>query len=88
MKKDTTGAFKPPADYKKPTKYKEKVYIPQKDFPEINFIGQLIGPRGNTLKRLEREAGGVKIFIRGKGSVKEVFFYFYLSVGLFVSASS
>ncbi|KAJ3285914.1 hypothetical protein HK104_009248, partial [Borealophlyctis nickersoniae] len=62
--------FKPPADYKKPTKMSDKLYIPVKDYPEINFIGQLIGPRGTTLKRIESESGA-KISIRGKGSVKE-----------------
>lgn len=29
--------------------------IPQDDHPEINFVGLLIGPRGNTLKNLEKE---------------------------------
>ncbi|RKO89769.1 hypothetical protein BDK51DRAFT_14430, partial [Blyttiomyces helicus] len=62
--------FKPPADYKKPTKMQDKIYIPVRDYPEINFIGQLIGPRGSTLKRVEAESGA-KISIRGKGSVKE-----------------
>ena len=28
----------------------DKVMIPQEEHPEINFIGLLIGPRGNTLK--------------------------------------
>jgi hypothetical protein len=36
----------------------------------VNFIGLIIGPRGNTLKKMERETGA-KIMIRGKGSVKE-----------------
>ncbi|KAJ3186219.1 hypothetical protein HDU85_007659 [Gaertneriomyces sp. JEL0708] len=62
--------FKPPADYKRPSKVSDKLYIPVKDYPEINFIGQLIGPRGTTLKRIESESGA-KISIRGKGSVKE-----------------
>ncbi|CAJ0763371.1 23480_t:CDS:2, partial [Entrophospora sp. SA101] len=62
--------FKPPADYKRPTKMQDKVYIPAREFPEINFIGLLIGPRGNTLKKMESESGA-KISIRGKGSVKE-----------------
>ena len=34
-------------------KRNEKLYIPAKDFPDVNFIGLLIGPRGNTLKKLE-----------------------------------
>jgi len=44
--------------------------IPQEEHPEINFVGLLIGPRGNTLKSMESETGA-KIIIRGKGSVKE-----------------
>uniref|UniRef100_A0A914XAN2 Branchpoint-bridging protein n=1 Tax=Plectus sambesii TaxID=2011161 RepID=A0A914XAN2_9BILA len=48
--------FKPPTDYRQPTiKLHDKVWIPQEDHPEINFVGLLIGPRGNTLKSLERE---------------------------------
>ena len=33
----------------------DKVMIPQDDHPEINFVGLLIGPRGNTLKNLEKD---------------------------------
>eukprot|EP00897_Mesotaenium_endlicherianum_P004860 jgi/Mesen1/4401/ME000225S03388 len=62
-------SFKPPADYKPPKLYK-KLFIPVKDFPGYNFIGLIIGPRGNTQKRMERETGA-KIVIRGKGSIKE-----------------
>lgn len=62
-------AFKPPADYRPPKLYK-KLFIPVKDFPGYNFIGLIIGPRGNTQKRMEKETGA-KIVIRGKGSVKE-----------------
>ncbi|CAG9841174.1 unnamed protein product [Diabrotica balteata] len=63
--------FKPPLDYKPPvTRVSDKVMIPQEEHPEINFVGLLIGPRGNTLKTMEKETGA-KIIIRGKGSVKE-----------------
>ena len=41
-----------------------------REYPGINFIGLLIGPRGNTLKKMEADSGA-KISIRGKGSVKE-----------------
>ena len=67
--------FRPPADANnnaarrfggRPT---EKVYIPVKEFPEINFFGLLVGPRGNSLKSMEAQSGA-KISIRGKGSVK------------------
>jgi splicing factor 1 len=36
-------------------KISEKVLIPQEEYPEINFVGLLIGPRGNTLKAMEKE---------------------------------
>ncbi|CAG5122715.1 unnamed protein product, partial [Candidula unifasciata] len=63
--------FKPPSDYKPPIiRVNDKVMIPQEEHPEINFVGLLIGPRGNTLKNLEKDTGA-KIIIRGKGSVKD-----------------
>ncbi|KAE8663341.1 DNA binding protein, putative isoform 1 [Hibiscus syriacus] len=62
-------AFKPPADYR-PPKLQKKLYIPMKEYPGYNFIGLIIGPRGNTQKRMEKETGA-KIVIRDKGSVKE-----------------
>lgn len=61
--------FKPPADYR-PPKLQKKLYIPMKEYPGYNFIGLIIGPRGNTQKRMEKETGA-KIVIRGKGSIKE-----------------
>jgi splicing factor 1 len=62
--------FKPPSDYKpEPKKLTARIYIPIKQHPEYNFIGLIIGPRGNTQKRMEKETGA-KIAIRGKGSVK------------------
>ncbi len=38
-------------------KISDRVMIPQDLHPEINFVGLLIGPRGNTLKMLEKETG-------------------------------
>lgn len=71
MKNDPN--FRPPVEYhqqKRSQRPSDKVYIPVKEFPEINFFGLLVGPRGNSLKKMERESGA-KISIRGKGSVKE-----------------
>lgn len=62
---DLSSFYRPPQ-----TKISEKVLIPQEEYPDINFVGLLIGPRGNTLKAMEKESGA-KIIIRGKGSVKE-----------------
>lgn len=62
--------YGPPMDYQKPTKTNEKLYIPLKDYPDINFVGLLLGPRGNTLRQLQEESGA-RLAIRGKGSVKD-----------------
>ena len=66
----TIKNYMPPADYRKPTKTSEKIYIPVKDYPDINFVGLLLGPRGNTLRQLQEDSGA-KLAIRGKGSVKD-----------------
>ncbi|KAK9812787.1 hypothetical protein WJX72_003699 [[Myrmecia] bisecta] len=62
-------SYRPPADYR-PAKKHRKIFIPQKTYPGYNFIGLIIGPRGNTQKRMQKETN-TKIAIRGKGSVKE-----------------
>lgn len=59
-----------PLDYHKPAKIYEKLYIPLKDYPDINFVGLLLGPRGNTLRQIQDDSGA-KLAIRGKGSVKD-----------------
>uniref|UniRef100_K3X5D6 K Homology domain-containing protein n=1 Tax=Globisporangium ultimum (strain ATCC 200006 / CBS 805.95 / DAOM BR144) TaxID=431595 RepID=K3X5D6_GLOUD len=51
-------------------KKRKKVYIPVDKYPDINFMGLLIGPRGSNQKRMEDESGA-KILIRGKGSSKD-----------------
>ncbi|CAK9290515.1 unnamed protein product [Gordionus sp. m RMFG-2023] len=48
----------------------DKIYVPTKDYPEFNFIGRILGPRGMTAKHLEQETG-CKIMIRGKGSMRD-----------------
>lgn len=49
-------SFKPPADYRPEKKYR-RMDIPQAKYPGYNFIGLIIGPRGNTQKRMEQETG-------------------------------
>eukprot|EP00124_Ichthyophonus_hoferi_P000770 Ihof_evm12s31 gene=Ihof_evmTU12s31 len=64
-------SYRAPADYRpERRKHQDRVEIPVDEHPEVNFIGMLIGPRGNTLKKMEKESNA-KIMIRGKGSVKE-----------------
>lgn len=63
--------MQPPTDFQGMANTKtKKIYIPNKEFPDYNFIGLIIGPRGITQKEMENETGA-KIAIRGKGSAKD-----------------
>ncbi|GBE60192.1 transcription or splicing factor [Babesia ovata] len=57
------------ADYK-PLKKVRKIIIPLDKYPEYNFMGLVIGPRGCNHKRLEAESGA-QISLRGRGTIKE-----------------
>lgn len=65
----TYPSFVPPADYVKAKPFRV-LYVPVKQFPTYNFIGLIIGPRGNTQRKMEEETK-CKISVRGKGSIKE-----------------
>lgn len=65
----TVPGFIPPSDFK-PVKKIRRIIIPQEKFPEYNFMGLIIGPRGCNHKRLESESGA-QISIRGRGTQKE-----------------
>ncbi|EGT48605.1 hypothetical protein CAEBREN_02761 [Caenorhabditis brenneri] len=45
----------------------ETLMVPVKKFPKYNFVGRILGPRGMTVKQLEKETG-CKIFVRGRAS--------------------
>ncbi|KAK2361393.1 hypothetical protein P8452_65137 [Trifolium repens] len=47
-----------------------RLEIPVDTFPNFNFVGRLLGPRGNSLKRVEATTG-CRVYIRGKGSIKD-----------------
>uniref|UniRef100_A0A0K0F7P4 Protein quaking (inferred by orthology to a human protein) n=1 Tax=Strongyloides venezuelensis TaxID=75913 RepID=A0A0K0F7P4_STRVS len=47
-----------------------KIYIPVDKYPDYNFVGRILGPRGLTAKDLEQRSG-CKIMIRGRGSMKD-----------------
>ncbi|KRY22273.1 Uncharacterized protein T12_9087, partial [Trichinella patagoniensis] len=48
----------------------EKVYVPVQEYPDFNFVGRILGPRGMTAKQLEQDSG-CKIMVRGKGSMRD-----------------
>ncbi|OEL20662.1 KH domain-containing protein SPIN1 [Dichanthelium oligosanthes] len=47
-----------------------RLEVPTDAYPNFNFIGRLLGPRGHSLKRVEATTG-CRVFIRGKGSIKD-----------------
>ncbi|XP_021288886.1 KH domain-containing protein At5g56140 [Herrania umbratica] len=47
-----------------------RVDIPVEKYPNYNFVGRLLGPRGNSLKRVEANTE-CRVLIRGQGSIKD-----------------
>jgi protein quaking len=47
-----------------------RVDIPVENYPNFNFMGRLLGPRGNSLKRVEASTD-CRVLIRGRGSIKD-----------------
>ncbi|XP_011000365.1 PREDICTED: KH domain-containing protein At5g56140-like [Populus euphratica] len=47
-----------------------RVDIPVDKYPNYNFVGRLLGPRGNSLKRVEASTE-CRVLIRGRGSIKD-----------------
>lgn len=47
----------------------KKLFLPVDKYPDLNFIGRIIGPRGLTIRELEADSG-CKLYIRGKGSMR------------------
>ncbi|XP_050544950.1 KH domain-containing, RNA-binding, signal transduction-associated protein 3-like isoform X1 [Daktulosphaira vitifoliae] len=54
----------------KPIKVSIKVAVPARDHPKFNFVGKLLGPKGNSLKRLQEETI-TKMAILGRGSMRD-----------------
>lgn len=61
--------FTPPPDFR-PSKKIRRIEFPHEKYPDYNFMGIVIGPRGCNHKRLEAESG-CTISVRGRGTQKE-----------------
>uniref|UniRef100_A0A7C9DI22 K Homology domain-containing protein n=1 Tax=Opuntia streptacantha TaxID=393608 RepID=A0A7C9DI22_OPUST len=68
MSMDWQGAPGSPSSYT--VKRILRLEIPVDTYPNFNFVGRLLGPRGNSLKRVEASTG-CRVYIRGKGSIKD-----------------
>ncbi|KAI5001396.1 hypothetical protein ZWY2020_026046 [Hordeum vulgare] len=44
--------------------------VPVDKFPNFNFVGRLLGRRGNSLKRVESTTQ-CRVYVRGRGSIKD-----------------
>lgn len=53
-----------------PQNVKLKVRIPIQEYPRVNFVGKLLGPKGSTLKGLQEETG-CKMAVLGRGSMRD-----------------
>jgi hypothetical protein len=62
-------SYIPPSDLIKKKPF-AKIFVPVKEFPSYNFIGLILGPRGNTQKDMESKTG-CRISIRGRGSMRD-----------------
>ncbi|KAL4716019.1 hypothetical protein ACJJTC_003808 [Scirpophaga incertulas] len=54
----------------KPVKVNVKVMVPIKEFPKFNFVGKLLGPKGNTIKQLQ-ENTMCRMAVLGRGSMRD-----------------
>ncbi|XP_020797888.1 KH domain-containing, RNA-binding, signal transduction-associated protein 3 isoform X2 [Drosophila serrata] len=54
----------------KPMKITQKVFVPVKQYPKFNFTGKILGPKGNSLRRLQDETQ-CKIAIKGRTSIRD-----------------
>lgn len=53
----------------KPVRLQVKVIVPVADHPNYNFVGKLLGPKGNSLKWLQEQTQ-TKMAILGRGSMR------------------
>ncbi|GFR57701.1 KH domain-containing, RNA-binding, signal transduction-associated protein 2 [Elysia marginata] len=69
-KKDRSSSQLLELHHDKPVRASVKVRIPVKEYPKYNFVGKLLGPKGQTLKGLQDQTG-CKMAIMGKGSMRD-----------------
>ncbi|XP_034941673.1 KH domain-containing, RNA-binding, signal transduction-associated protein 3-like isoform X5 [Chelonus insularis] len=56
--------------HEKPIRLRVKVLVPVREHPKFNFVGKLLGPKGNSMKRLQEETM-CKMAVLGRGSMKD-----------------
>ncbi|XP_054152976.1 uncharacterized protein LOC128951736 [Oppia nitens] len=66
----TTGPIILDVHKGKPVRLQVKVMVPVNDHPNFNFVGKLLGPKGNSLKWLQDQTQ-TKMAILGRGSMRD-----------------
>ncbi|XP_071546780.1 uncharacterized protein [Panulirus ornatus] len=54
----------------RPIRVTVKVLVPVREHPKFNFVGKLLGPKGNSMKRLQEETL-TKMAVLGRGSMRD-----------------
>ncbi|XP_013098022.1 KH domain-containing, RNA-binding, signal transduction-associated protein 2 isoform X2 [Stomoxys calcitrans] len=54
----------------KPLRVSQKVLVPIREHPKFNFVGKLLGPKGNSLRRLQEETM-CKMTVLGRNSMRD-----------------
>lgn len=55
--------------HEKPVRLTVRALVPVKEHPKFNFVGKLLGPKGNSMKRLQEETM-TKMAVLGRGSMR------------------
>nr|ABV82361.1 IP20169p [Drosophila melanogaster] len=56
--------------HQRPMKITQKVFVPVNKFPKFNFARKILGPKGNSVRRLKEETN-CKIVIKGRSSMRD-----------------
>merc|ERR1740128_975558 len=54
----------------RPIRLTVRALIPVREHPKFNFVGKLLGPKGNSMKRLQEETM-TKMAVLGRGSMRD-----------------
>ncbi|KAH8374127.1 hypothetical protein KR200_010205 [Drosophila serrata] len=54
----------------KPLRISQRVLVPIREHPKFNFVGKLLGPKGNSLRRLQEETL-CKMTVLGRNSMRD-----------------
>jgi len=69
------GGYKEPVKYfdiyrERPIRLTIRALVPVREHPKFNFVGKLLGPKGNSMKRLQEETM-TKMAVLGRGSMRD-----------------